>query len=162
MGGVTSIPADFSISFAIAHAPSINAAVHAYGRLLTSSRPTALAPRSRPELHLLGYATDNGAYYYYQVVPLCCGFAAAALLPQFFAPGPRGRVQCHSCSRCQHNRHSLPLSPARQLALLQGYDCKPQSQYRMLLCNFLPLTLKLIALRLQAAQGARGCPLAAV
>ena len=72
MGGVTSIPADFSISFAIAYAPSINAAVHAYGRLLTSSRPTALAPRSHPELQSLGYATDNGAYYYYQVMLLCC------------------------------------------------------------------------------------------
>jgi hypothetical protein len=69
MGGVTSIPAAFSISFALACAPSINAAVHAYGRLLTSRRPTAIAPRSSlPELQLLGYATDNGAYYYYQVM----------------------------------------------------------------------------------------------
>jgi hypothetical protein len=68
MGGVTSIPAAYSISFALACAPSINAAVHAYGRLLTSSRPTTLAPHSSgPELQLLGYATDNGAYYYYQV-----------------------------------------------------------------------------------------------
>lgn len=69
MGGVTSIPPAFSISFALACASSINAAVHAYGRLLTSSNPPASTLRS-PELQLLGYATDNGAYYYYKVLNL--------------------------------------------------------------------------------------------
>ncbi len=68
MGGVSSIPPAFSISFALACGSSINAAVHAYGRLLTPSTPSTFAPRgSARELQLLGYATDNGAYYYYQV-----------------------------------------------------------------------------------------------
>jgi hypothetical protein len=73
MGGVTSIPPSFSISFALACASSINAAVHAYGLLLTSSRPRVLASQSSPfELRFLGYATDNGAYYYYKVHTRSC------------------------------------------------------------------------------------------
>ena len=81
MGGVTTIPSSFSISFALACASSINAAVHAYGRLLTPSKPLLIpskplltpskppaSPLRSPELQLLGYATDNGAYYYYKVL----------------------------------------------------------------------------------------------
>jgi hypothetical protein len=67
MGGVSSISPAFSISFAMACGSSINAAVHAYGRLLTSSKRAETSAQS-PELQLLGYATDNGAYYYYKVL----------------------------------------------------------------------------------------------
>ena len=102
MGGVTSIPPSFSISFALACASSINAAVHAYGLLLTSSRPSTLASHSSPfELRFLGYATDNGAYYYYKVKFVHILEIGPGVLLQLTLPSgsDRRRVQCNSVNR---------------------------------------------------------------
>eukprot|EP01064_Diplonema_japonicum_P018967 TRINITY_DN2766_c0_g1_i1.p1 TRINITY_DN2766_c0_g1~~TRINITY_DN2766_c0_g1_i1.p1 ORF type:complete len:748 (+),score=157.49 TRINITY_DN2766_c0_g1_i1:51-2294(+) len=71
MGGVTEIPAGFSVSTMISYSSSgVNNAMSEWGATLLKMYGKTTAHRDAdPILKVLGYNTDHGAYYYYHPAP---------------------------------------------------------------------------------------------